>query len=141
MFTVVTSCGQETFLVPIMGYINSMAYVQYEIDNILRDVYAWAQAYMDDIICVAKFLLDLLQKFCILFKIFLKYNISIKPTKSFLNYPNVELLGQQVNFFDLTTSEEKLRAIKHFTYPETLGALEYYLGLTGYLRNYIHFYA
>ncbi len=27
MFTVVTYCGQETFQVPIMGYINSVAYV------------------------------------------------------------------------------------------------------------------
>ena len=33
MFTVVTYRGQETFQVPIMGYINSVAYVQQEIDN------------------------------------------------------------------------------------------------------------
>ncbi len=26
-------------------------------------------------------------------------------------------------------------------YPEILAALEYYLGLTGYLRSYIHYYA
>ncbi len=26
-------------------------------------------------------------------------------------------------------------------YPKTLGALKYYLGLTGYLKNYIHYYA
>ena len=38
MFTVVTHRGQETFQVLIMGYINSVAYVQHEIDNILRDV-------------------------------------------------------------------------------------------------------
>ena len=77
-----------------MGYINSVAYVQREIDNILQDVRAWARAYMDDIICEAKSLTDLLQKLCILFDIFLEYNISIKPTKSFLNYPDVKLLGQ-----------------------------------------------
>ena len=141
MFTVITHHGQETFQVPIMGYINSVACVQREMDNILRDVRAWARAYMDDIICAAKSLTDPLQKLRILFDIFLKYNISIKPTKSFLNYPDVGLLGQQVNSLGLTTSKEKLRAIKHLTYPETLGLLEYYLGLTGYLRNYIHFYA
>ena len=124
-----------------MRYINSVAYVQREIDNILRDVRAWARAYVDDIICGAKSLPDLLQKLCILFDIFLKYNISIKPTEFFLNYPDVGLLGQQINSLGLTTFEEKLRAIRHLTYPETLGVLEYYLGLTGYLRNYIHFYA
>ena len=141
MFTVVTHCGQETFQVPIMGYINSVAYVQREIDKILREVRAWARAYVDDIICEARSFSDLLEKLRILFDIFLEYNISIKSTKSFLNYPDVGLLGQRVNSLGLTTSEEKLRAIKHLTYPKTLGALKYYLGLTGYLRNYIHFYA
>ena len=38
MFTVVTHQGQETFQMPIMGYIISVTYVQCEIDNILRDV-------------------------------------------------------------------------------------------------------
>lgn len=40
MFTIVTHRGQKTFQVPIMGYINSVAYVQREIDNILREVRA-----------------------------------------------------------------------------------------------------
>ena len=93
MFTVVTHRGQETFQVPIMGYINLVAYVQREIDNILRDVRAWTQAYVDDIICGAKSLPDLLDKLQVLFDIFLYYNISIKPTKSFLNYPDVVLFG------------------------------------------------
>lgn len=96
---------------------------------------------MNDIICRAKFLSDLLEKLRIFFDIFLKFNISIKPTKSFLNYPNVGLLGQQVNSLGLTTLKKKLKAIKHLTYPEILDVLEYYLGLTDNLCNYIHFYA
>lgn len=124
-----------------MGYINSVVYIQREIDNILQSVRAWARAYVDDIICRAKSLFDLLRNLCILFDIFLKYNISIKLTKSFLNYPDVGLLGQQINSLGLITSEVKLRAIKHLTYPKTLDTLEYYLGLIGYFQNYIHFYA
>ena len=141
MFTVVTHRGQKTFQVSNMGYINSVAYVQREIDNILRDIRNWAKAYIDDIICGGSSLDDLLHKLRILFEIFLRYNISIKPTKLYLNYPDVGLLGQRVNFLGLTTSDEKLNAIRLLRYPETLGALEYYLGLTGYLRSYIHFYA
>ena len=141
IFTVVTHRGQETFQVPIMGYINSVAYVQREIDNILQDVREWARAYVDDIVCGGRSLADLLAKLCILFDIFLRYNISIQPTKSYLNYPDVALLGQRVNSLGLTTSDEKLKAVRLLKYPETLGALEYYLGLTGYLRSYIHFYA
>ena len=40
MFTIVIHHGQETFYVPIIGYINSVAYVQREIDNILQNVRA-----------------------------------------------------------------------------------------------------
>ncbi len=91
--------------------------------------------------CGAKSLPDLLDKLRTLFEIFRAYNISISPTKSYLNYPDVVPLGQQVDSLGSTTSEQKLKAIKLFTYSDTLGALEYYLGLTGYLRSYIHFYA
>ena len=84
---------------------------------------------------------DLLTKLRVLFDIFLRYNISIQSTKSYLNYPDVALLGQRVNSLGLSTSEEKLKAVHLLRYSETLGALEYYLGLTGYLRSYIHYYA
>lgn len=141
MFIVIMHHGQKTFQVLIMGYINLVAYVQQKVDNILRNAYVRARAYMDDIICKAKSLLDLLKKLYILFNIFLEYNISIKPGKSFLNYPNIRLLGQKVNFLGLTTLEEKFKAINLLNYPKILSTLEYYLGLTGYLRNYIYYYA
>ncbi len=141
MFTIITHQGQETFQVLIMGYINSVAYVQCEIDNILREVREWTCAYVDNIVCGGKSLPDLLTKLRMLFDIFLHYNISIQPTKSYLNYPNMALLGQRVNSLGLSTSEEKLNAVRLLKYPKTLGALEYYLGLTRYLRSYIHYYA
>lgn len=124
-----------------MRYINSVAYVQYKIDIILHNIWAWAQAYIDNIVCRAKSFLDLLDKLHTLFEIFHTYNISISPIKSYLNYLNVVLLGQQVDSLGFTTLEQKLKAIKLFIYSNTLGALNYYLGLTGYLRSYIHFYA
>lgn len=34
-----------------------------------------------------------------------------------------------------------LKAIRFFTYPDTMGVLKYYLGLISYLQSYIHFYA
>ena len=123
-----------------MEYINSVAYVQHEIDNIVHAIRAWARVYINDIVCAAKLLPDLLDKLRTLFEIFLAYNISISPTKSYLNYPDMMFLGQRVDFLGLTTSEQKLKAIKLLTNPDTLGALEYYMGLTSYLTNYIHFY-
>lgn len=69
-------------------------YVQCKIDNILRAVRALSQAYINDIVCGAKLLSDLLDKLQTLFEIFLAYNISISLTKSYLNHPDVMLLGQ-----------------------------------------------
>ena len=141
MFTVVTHRGQETFQVPIMGYINSVVYVHCKIDNIIGDIREWACAYVDDIVCGRRFLPNLLTKLRAFFDIFLRYNILIQPTKFYVNYPNVALLGQCVNSLRLSTSKEKLKAICLLKYPETLRALEYYLDLTRYLRSYIHYYA
>lgn len=59
----------------------------------------------------------------------------------FLNYPDMGLFGQKVNSIGLITSNKKLKAIYFLIYPNTLGALEYYLDLTGYLQSYMHFYA
>lgn len=55
-------CSQETFQVLIIDYINSIYNVQGEIDNILYNVRALSQAYVDDIIGKTKSLHDLLQK-------------------------------------------------------------------------------
>lgn len=63
-----------------MGYIVFVAYVRWEINNILRSVWDWACAYVDNIICGARSLDDLLLKLRILFEIFVAYNISIKLT-------------------------------------------------------------
>lgn len=75
-----------------------------------------------------------------LFEIFLHYNIFIKPTKFFLNYPNVRLFRQRVNLLRLNISNKNLKAIYFLAYINTLRALEYYLGLIGYLQSYIYFY-
>ena len=120
IFTVVTHRGQEIIHVPMMGYVNSVAYMQREIYNILRRVKDWARAYVADIIYAAKSLDNLHFKQRMLFEIFVANKISIKPTKLFLNYLDVGLLGQCVNFLGLTTAKKKLQAIKLLTHPETL---------------------
>ncbi len=93
MFTVVTHQGQKTFQVPIRKYINSIAYVQKEINTILHGLHALTSTYMNDIICKATSVADLFQKLRVLFEIFVAYNIFIKPIKTYLNYLDVGFLG------------------------------------------------
>lgn len=82
--------------------------MQREINKILQSLRDWAHTYVDNIIYGAKSLKNLLIKLHTLFEIFVTYNIFIQPIKLFLNYPDVNLLGQRVDFLGLTTIEDKL---------------------------------
>lgn len=139
--TVVSHRGQESFNVAVMGYKNSPAYVQRQIDRLLRPHRGFSRAYVDDIVVYSKTLEEHLAHLRQIFTMLKTNNISIKPQKAFMGYPSVQLLGQKVDSFGLATSEEKLRAISKLRYPRNLQALETYLGLTGYMREYVPFYA
>ena len=67
--------------------------------------------------------------------------ISINPAKAFIGFPSIRLLGQHVDSLGLSTAAEKLEAIANLEFPKTLQQLETYLSLTGYLRQYVLFYA
>ena len=72
---------------------------------------------------------------------FEQVGLSIKPSKAFIGYPSVRLLGQRVDSLGLATPEEKLEAIAQIKFPKTLKNLETYLGLIGWLRKYVPYYA
>ena len=67
--------------------------------------------------------------------------ISVNPQKAYLGYPSIQLLGQKVDSLGLWTAEDKLQAISKLSFPTTLAKLETYLGMTGWLRDYIAHYA
>jgi hypothetical protein len=123
-----------------MGYKNSPPYVQRQIDIILRP-FPFAKAFVDDVTIFSDTLTDHLYHLQQVFGAFVRLNISIKPTKAFLGYPSIPLLSQRVDSFSLSTTDKKLAAIGKLQFPKTLKELEAYLGLTGYLRNYISHYA
>ena len=139
--TVSSHRGQESFKVPVMGYRNSPAYVQRMIDRILRPFRQFCRAYVDDIVIYSSTLDEHIQHLQQVFGVLAKLNIHLSPKKSFLGYPSVQLLGQKVDALGLATAEDKLAAISNLQFPKTLAQLEKYLGLTGYLRQYIAHYA
>lgn len=138
--TVVSHRGQETFNVAVMGYKNSPSYVQRQIDRLLRR-FTFARAYVDDVVIYSKSLQEHVEHLRQIFNLFMQSGISINPFKAFLGYPSVQLLGQKVDSLGLWTAEDKLRAIAKISFPETLSKLETYLGMTGWLRDYIANYA
>lgn len=124
-----------------MGFCNSPPYVQRQMDRILREFQEFCRAYIDDIVIFSATLEEHVQHLRAVFRKFQDMNISINPSKSFIGYPSVTLLGQKVDGLGLSTAEDKVKALRDIQFPRMLKDLETYLGLTGWLQQYISYYA
>ena len=124
-----------------MGYKGSPPYVQRQTDAMLRPFKDFARAFVDDIIIFSRTLQEHLGHLRQIFQLFRTKRVSLSPTKSFIGYPSVILLGQRVDGLGISTSQEKIQAITNLCFPETLRDLEIFLGLTGWLRSSIPRYA
>lgn len=111
------------------------------IDTILRDFRKFARTYVDDIVIFSRTFDDHIAHLRAVFSKLAAHAIHLSAKKSFLSYPSVQLLGQRVDALGLATDHEKLLAISRLCFLRSLKHLEYYLGLTGYLRQYIRSYA
>ena len=72
-----------------MGYKNSVAYVQQQIDRLLWPNKKFARAYVDDIVIFSETLIEYVQHLKSIFLILRENNILVKPIKAFLAYPTV----------------------------------------------------
>ncbi|KAI1005666.1 hypothetical protein K3495_g2549 [Podosphaera aphanis] len=110
-------------------------------DTILRPDRAYARAYIDDIVIFSRTFEEHESHLQQVFTNLEQHNIYLSPKKCFLSYPFVALLGQRVDALGLSSAEDKLAAIAKITFPRTPKQLEYYLGLTSWLRIYVKDYA
>ena len=120
-----------------MNYKNNSIYVQRQIDRLLRQQRRFARIYVNDIVIFFKTKKKHQRHLRKFFEILIKNNISIKSTKTFIDYSFVSLLKQKIDFFDLTTTIEKLKIIFKFRFSRTFRQLKTYLKLTEWLRDYI----
>lgn len=139
-FTVTTHEGQYTFNCLVMGYKNSNAYVQRQMDHILQP-YPNADSYCDDIIAGSRTLDEHIQDLYDVFSVLRRKNIGIGARKTLAGFPNAVVLGRMVDGFGLSTTKERLKAIADLKFPESLKDLETFLGMTGYMRHNVPMYA
>jgi hypothetical protein len=95
--SVISHRGQEEFNVAVIGFKNSVSYVQRQIDTILRPQKAFARAYIDDVVVHSETLQEHCQHLREVLQVFKDVNISIKPEKSFVGFPSIRLLGQHID--------------------------------------------
>lgn len=140
-FTIITPRGLERSKVALMGFRNSPAHTQRFMDRLFDKCKHFCRGYIDDIVIFSDTAEDHIKHLRTMFSLFMKKNITISPAKSFLGYPDVELLGFHVNGFGRTTTASRVAAFKQLEFPRQLKALEQYIGATGFLRHLIPYYA
>jgi hypothetical protein len=140
-FTLISPRGLEQPTVCLMGYRNTPTYAQRFMDRLLASHSGYCRAFIDDIVIYSDTADDHLRHLRTIFALFRKKNIAISPTKSYLGYPNVELLGFRVDSLGLTNTAQRLEAFKKLAFPTTLKALEQYIGASSFIRHLIPYYA
>jgi hypothetical protein len=137
--TIVTPRGQYTFNCAVMGFKNSNAYVQRQMDLLLDEI-PDAECYCDDIIIASDTLEEHKKALRAVFTKLRERNISIGPSKSYVAFPSATVLGRYVDSFSISSDEDRLAAISKLTFPENLKDLDHFIGATGYLRNHVPMY-
>ena len=139
--TVVIHKNQKSFNVVVMKYKNNFVYVQRQIDRLLRKYRRYARVYINDIIIFFKTIEKHAVHLRAVFKMFQINNIFIKFTKTFFDYFLIALFEQKMNFFDLSTSTDKLKAIAKIQFSKIFRILKTYFDFIEYFREYVFFYA
>ena len=139
--TVVSHRGNEQWNVAVMGFKNNFAYIQRQIDGLLRLFKTFVKVYMGDVVIFNQTLKKHTNNFQHIFNLFDKMNIALKLSKSYVGYPTVALLKQKVDNFGFNSSVDKLEVIRAIKFPRKFKDFETYVGMINYFRNYVPYYA
>ena len=90
----------------------------------LKDLMDFCQVYINDIVITSETFTNHLLHLELVFSQLQQLNITLEPVKSFIGYPNVQLLGVRVDALGMTTMEEKTKAIQELQFPTTLADVE-----------------
>ena len=124
----------------MMKWKNSLAYVQKKMNDLFQK-YSFVKIYINDVIVFSSSLEKHLRHFEKNIRFFEKWNITLKTSKTYLEYFSISLLDQKVDNFELTTTMKKLKTITNLSFFKTLKDLKIYFDIIEYLRNYVSYYA
>jgi len=133
---IISHRGQEILGVAPMGFVNSPSHVQRLMDKLLKD-FPWAKCFVDDICVFSDTFEEHLEHIATLLELLENLNITLSPSKCFVGWHSVDLLGLVVDRLGLSTIEQKTAAIARIEFPTTLKQLEHFLGLAGWYRQFV----
>ena len=136
----VTPDAQYRFLYMPFGMVNSGAVF----NRLVRKLFGGMKQvvhFIDDILVYTKTWKEHIEILGKVLHILQEANLSVKPSKCFLGYTNVEFLGHQVGEGILRTNPQLLKKIQDTERPITKKQLRSFLGLTGYYQKFVPNYA
>jgi hypothetical protein len=124
------------------GVKNAPSHFQWAIDIILGSYrFDFALAFIDDIVIYSKSLDDYLLYVHLVLDALGKVAMTVSEDKCHFAYESIELLGRRVSRLELSTQEEKVKAIMDLPYPKTIGEASEIFSQFNYHRDFIQQFA
>ena len=99
-----------------MGFKNNPAYMQKQIDGLLKP-FDFPKMYVDDVVIFNWILKKRAQHFHEIFGLFDKMNTALKPSKSYIDYPTMIFLQLKIDNFRLNTFADKFEIFRSMKIP------------------------
>ena len=96
---------------------------------LLQSFHIFTRNYMNDVVIFSRTLKKHVQHLHKVFALFDFIEISLKPSKFYLDYLTVTLLDQQIDVLELIINAEKIKMISSLQFSFTLKILKSYLEL------------
>ena len=125
-----------------MGLKNSSAIFQQYIHTVLGTLrYECVLAYIDDLLIYSTTFEQHLSDVGRALDRLATHGLEVKASKCHYFVRKVTFLGHQVTPEGVSINPDRIKAIRDMNIPENIKALNAFIGMTGYYRNYIKGYA
>lgn len=115
---VVTHRGQEMFHFAIMGFCNSVPYVQRQMDLLLKEFVEFCRAYLDDIVAASDTFDLHIEHLTLVLEVLEKHSVSLEPKKAYIAFPQpTDQVYGNIRCWD--TAKDHLHIIPHCSSQNT----------------------
>lgn len=134
--------GLEQLTVATMGLATSPAFFQARMEKLFGN-YLWrfVLVYIDDIIIYSRTVEEHFEHLRTILRLLENSGVTLSLTKCFFLQPSIKALGRHVSRLGIATLEDKVEAIRALEFPKNLRGVEHVIGLFGYYRQYIPYFA
>ena len=124
------------------GLCNAPATFQHLMQNTLGELnLTYCVIYLDYVIVFSRMEEEHLERLCVVFKRFCKFNLKLKPSKCSFFQSEIVYLAHHISQRGILPSWENVQAMQEFPMPETYMQVHAFCGQVGHYRRFIKGFA